>query len=202
LRLREYFHWLKKDWAKAGFILSIFLLVFLFVFVRNVDYVLFLLLLQTPLYMLHQTEEYIFPGGFGRYFNQDIFKLETAEGPLNEDFIFYLNVILIWVLLPLFGILATLDVRLGLWIPYFSFFAGIAHLVLAIKARKLYSPGLVVSLLINIPIGFLSIRYLTQLGLLNHLFINPYTLIGLGLNALLPVMGVLLLRNYRRNLSP
>ena len=33
----EYIHWLKRDWAKTGFILSIFLLVFLMVFVRKVD---------------------------------------------------------------------------------------------------------------------------------------------------------------------
>ena len=69
MHISEYYRWLKKDWAKTGFILSIYLLVFLFVFVLRNDFVLFILLLQTPLYMLHQTEEYIFPGGFGKYFN-------------------------------------------------------------------------------------------------------------------------------------
>ena len=70
--LSEYYRWLKKDWAKVGFILSIFLFVFLFVFVRKNDFVIFILLLQTPLYMLHQTEEYVFPGGFGKFFNTKI----------------------------------------------------------------------------------------------------------------------------------
>ena len=59
----EYFLWLKKQWAKVGMILSIYLFVMLFVFVRKYDFVVFILLLQTSLYMLRQSEEYIFPGG-------------------------------------------------------------------------------------------------------------------------------------------
>lgn len=197
MNISEYYSWLKRDWAKAGLILSIFLLVFLFVFVRKVDFVVFILLLQTPLYMLHQTEEYIFPGGFGKYFNTEIFGLETEDKPVDENFIFFVNVILIWIVLPVFGLLSTRDYRFGLWIPYFSFFAGIAHILLAVKAKKLYSPGLIVSLLINIPVGFWSVQVLIQRGILENFFWNPYLLIGLGVNALLPVMGVILLRNYR-----
>ena len=144
--ISSYYKWLKRDWAKAGFILAIFLLVFLFVFVRKEDFVIFILLLQTPLYMLHQSEEYVFPGGFGKFFNTDIFKLETEDKPLDQDFIFYVNIILIWIALPLFGLLSIKNYQYGLWIPYFSFFAGVAHIILAIKARKSYNPGLIVSL--------------------------------------------------------
>ena len=35
----------------------------------------------------------------------------------------------------------------------FALFAGVAHVPLAIKARKLYNPGLLVSLVLNIPGG-------------------------------------------------
>jgi len=35
--LSEYFRWLKKEWAKVGVILSIYLFVMLFVFVRQYD---------------------------------------------------------------------------------------------------------------------------------------------------------------------
>ena len=72
MNLSEYIKWLKKEWAKVGVILSIYLFVMLFVFVRKYDFVVFVLLLQTPLYMLHQSEEYIFPGGFGKFFNTKI----------------------------------------------------------------------------------------------------------------------------------
>jgi hypothetical protein len=198
VNISGYYRWLKRDWAKAGLVLSFYLFIFLFVFVRQVDVVVFILLLQTPLYMLHQAEEYVFPGGFGAFFNRGIFNLDSDDGPVDEDFIFRVNIGLIWILLPLFGLLSTIDYRFGLWTPYFSLFAGIAHILLAIKARQLYNPGLIVSLLINIPVGLWSILFLINRGVLDNFFLNPYILIGLGVNAVLPVMGIILLKNYRR----
>jgi len=199
--LSEYFQWLKKEWAKVGVILSIYLFVMLFVFVRKYDFVVFVLLLQTPLYMLHQSEEYIFPGGFGKFFNTKIFNLATEDKPLDENFIFYVNVILIWIVLPLFGLLSTLNYSFGLWLPYFSFFAGVAHIALALKARKRYNPGLLVSLFINIPIGLWSILYILKQGLIENFFLNVHFGIGLAINAILPVIGTLLFRNFQKNAS-
>lgn len=198
MTLTAYIHWLKRDWAKAGFLIAIFLFVFLFTFVKDTDFVLFLLLLQTPLYMIHETEEYVFPGGFGRFFNVDILKLQTADRPVDENFIFYVNVLLIWIILPVFGLLAAQNYQYGLWIPYFSFFAGVAHIALGIKARKQYNPGLVISLILNIPIGLWSILFLVEQGILPNIFLNRHLVIGLGANLLLPIMGVVL---YRRHLQ-
>jgi len=199
--LSEYFRWLKKEWAKVGVILSIFLFVFLFVFVRKDDFVVFVLLLQTPLYMLHQTEEYIFPGGFGKFFNTRIFNLETEDRPVDENFIFYVNVILIWIILPTFGLLSTINYSFGIWIPYFTFFAGVAHVALALKARQRYNPGLLVSLLVNIPVGLWSLLYLLGQGIIENFFLNIHFFIGLAVNAILPIMGTILLRNYQKNES-
>jgi hypothetical protein len=196
--ISDYYQWLKKDWAKAGLILSLFLFVFMFIFIREYDMVVFIILLQTPLYMLHQAEEYVFPGGFGGFFNSAIFKLDSEDGPVDENFIFFVNILLIWIALPLFGLLSTINTQFGLWIPYFSFFAGIAHIALAIKARKLYNPGLIVSLLVNIPVGLWSILYLINQGVLNNFFLNPHIVVGLGVNALLPVMGVILFKKHQR----
>ena len=197
----EYFLWLKKEWAKVGLILSIYLFMMLFVFVRKYDFVVFILLLQTPLYMLHQTEEYIFPGGFGKFFNTKIFNLVTEDKPLDENFIFYVNVLLIWIALPVFGLLSTLNYSFGLWLPYFSLFAGVAHIALALKARKLYNPGLLMSLFINIPVGLWSILYLMEQGLIVSFFLNIYFVIGLAINLILPIMGTILFRKHQNNTS-
>lgn len=199
--LIAYFRWLKRDWAKAGFLISIFLFVFLCAFVKDADFILFLLLLQTPLYMIHETEEYIFPGGFGKFFNIDILKLQTEDQPVGESFIFYVNVILVWIILPTFGLLAAKDYQYGLWIPYFSFFAGVAHIALGIKARKPYNPGLVVSLLLNIPVGIGSLLYLVNHGILPNILLNPHLFIGLGVNLVLPVMGLLLYKKHLRTIA-
>ncbi|MCP4610143.1 MAG: HXXEE domain-containing protein [Planctomycetes bacterium] len=201
MTLTAYFHWLKRDWAKAGLFISIFLFVFLFAFVKATDFVLFLLLLQTPLYMLHETEEYIFPGGFGKFFNIDILKLETEDKPVDENFVFYVNVILVWIILPIFGLLAANNYQYGLWIPYFSFFAGVAHIALGIKARKPYNPGLLISLLLNIPVGTWSILYLVDHGILPNIFLNPHLVIGLGVNLVLPAMGVVLYKKHLRTIT-
>lgn len=201
MTLKEYFVWLKRDWAKAGFLISIFLFVFLFAFVKDTDFVLFLLLIQTPLYMLHETEEYIFPGGFGKFFNMDIMKFETPDKPLDENFIFTINVILVWIILPVFGLLAAKNLQYGLWIPYFSFFAGVSHIPLGIKARKRYNPGLIVSLLLNIPVGAWSVFYLVEQGLLPNIFLNPHFFIGLTINLMLPVIGLVKYKQYRRTIA-
>lgn len=193
-----YFRWLKRDWAKVGVILSIFLFIFLFVFVKDTDFALFLILVQTPLYMIHETEEYIFPGGFGRFFNIDILKLTTEDKPVDENFIFFINVILIWIILPVFGLLAAENYQFGLWIPYFSFFAGVSHIALGIKARKRYNPGLIVSLILNIPVSIWSILYLVEHQILPNSILNPHLIIGLGVNLVLPVMGIVL---YKRHIQ-
>jgi hypothetical protein len=201
MTIAEYYRWLKRDWAKTGLILALFLFVFLMVFVKNDDFVLFLILLQTPLYMLHEAEEYIFPGGFGKFFNMDIFSLQIADKPLDENFIFFVNVSIIWIILPFFGLLSIRDYAWGLWIPYFSLFAGLAHVALALKARKRYNPGLIVSLFLNIPVGLWSILYLLNQHVIQHTFLNVYAAIGLGLNLVLPVMGAILYRNYMRKIQ-
>jgi len=197
MKLTQYYEWLKREWAKVGLILSIYLSVILFVFVRNYDFVVFLILLQTPLYMLHQTEEYVLPGGFEKFFKTRILKIEIEDGLLNSTRIFFLNIILIWITLPFFGLLSTIEYKFGLWIPYFSLFAGIAHILLAIRARKLYNPGLFVSLFLNIPVSLWSIIFLINRGVLNN-FLNLHFAIGFAINASLPIIAVIWLRNYKK----
>jgi hypothetical protein len=103
LKLSDYLKWLKANWPMAGLVLAFYLTIFLLVFVRPVNLPVFLILLQTPLYLLHEAEEYIFPGGFLRFFNRDIFRMPHDDEPLDENFSFWVNILLIWVLLPLFG---------------------------------------------------------------------------------------------------
>lgn len=131
----------------------------------------------------------------------DIFGLETEDKPVDENFIFFVNVLFIWIALPAFGLLSTIDYQYGLWIPYFSFFAGVAHIALAIKAKKLYNPGLIISLVLNIPVGIWSIMYLANNQIIHNAFLNPHMLIGLAVNAVLPVMGVILFRRHQKTLA-
>lgn len=199
MKLKEYYGWLKENWAKTGLIMAFYLTIILLVFVRGTNFAVFLILIQTPLYMLHQTEEYIFPGGFARFFNRDIFGVDHDNEPIGTGFVFAINISYIWIVLPLFGFLSVLDLKLGLWIPYFIIFAGVSHIVLAIKARKLYNPGLIVSLLLNIPVGTAVVLYFMRSGILHSFFLNVHFPIGLGFNLLLPAIGNQLFKKYKKS---
>ena len=196
--MKNYIAWLKQNWAHTGLVLSIYLTIFLFAFVKGRDLTLFLLLMTIPLYMIHQTEEYIFPGGFRKFFNMDIFRTGHADAPMGNQFIFYVNILYIWILLPLFGMLSSFDYTYGLWMSYFFFFAGVGHIALAIKARKLYNPGLMVSCLINIPYGAYLVYYLWNNGFITNPWFNVHMVIGLALNLILPVMGVVMYKKYKK----
>ena len=194
--MKNYIKWLKHNWAHTGFVLAVYLTIFLIAFVRNVDMTLFLILMTIPLYMIHQTEEYIFPGGFAKFFNLDIFKSGRADAPMETTFIFYVNILYIWVLLPLFGILSSIDYTYGLWMSYFFFFAGVGHIALAIKAKKKYNPGLVISCIVNIPYGAFLVYYLHNQGFIVNPWVNVHMVIGLALNLILPIMGVMMYKRY------
>ncbi len=198
MKVRDYYKWLKDNWAQTGLILSLYLSVFSFIFIRENNFPAFLIIIQTPLYMIHESEEYLFPGGFKHFFNYHIFKIEDEKGALDKNFIFFVNVVLIWVILPLFGLLSIKNLSFGLWIPYFSLFAGFAHILLGIKSRKLYNPGLIVSLFLNIPVGIFVIFYFFNNGILNNLFLNFHFLIGFLLNLSLPIAGKIIYERYKK----
>ena len=197
--VKNYVEWLKVNWWGVCPILGIFLFIFMFAFVKNADPVLFVILLNVPLYLFHESEEYIFPGGFRKFFNLDIFKSGDALMPLETNFIYKINILMIWVLLPVFGLLSIIDYRFGLWICYFEFFAGVAHIILTIKAKKKYNPGLIMSVFVNIPFGIYAVWFMTEQGLIVNPWINVHMIIGFLLNAMLPIMGLRIYKKWRAN---
>ena len=66
--------WFKENWPKATIFLAVYITLLLVLFVREENYALYLIWLQTPIYFLHQFEEYVFPGGFLKFFNRKMLK--------------------------------------------------------------------------------------------------------------------------------
>ena len=85
MTLKGYFTWFKENWPKVGVIVGIFLTIYLVVIVLPKSTLLFALLMYTPLYMLHETDEYIFPGGFAQFMNQNIYKTDPETGLARPD---------------------------------------------------------------------------------------------------------------------
>jgi hypothetical protein len=144
--------WLYKNWAKLCIILSIVVTVIILLVVKTNDVILFLIWIQIPIYLLHQFEEHSWPGGFKKFVNKEIFNVEAGEYPLNDTNIFWINVPIVWVLMPIFAALSYTSLFFGLWIPYFAFFNSLTHVIGAIVKRK-YNPGLFVSLVLGIPVA-------------------------------------------------
>ena len=149
-------NWLYKNWARICLILSIIITIIIFLVVKTNNLILFLIWIQIPIYLLHQFEEHYWPGGFKNFFNKEIFNVDDGEYPLNDINIFWINVPIIWVLMPIFAALSYINLFFGLWIPYFAVFNSLTHIAAAIIKRK-YNPGLFVSLVLGIPVAIYTL---------------------------------------------
>lgn len=152
--------WLYNNWSASTPFLAIYLLIFLVIFVLEENFALFLIWLQTVVYFFHQFEEYIVPGGFVAFFNTKALGSKKTDFPLDKKSSFWINIPIIFIAFPLSAILAGhFDISLGVWTTYFSIINALSHVGMFFKYR--YKPGLVVSVLLNIPIGIYTLHYLS-----------------------------------------
>ena len=149
-------NWLYLNWARICLILSIIVTIIIFLVVKTNNLILFLIWIQIPIYLLHQFEEHYWPGGFKNFFNKEIFNVQDGEYPLNDSSIFWINVPIIWVLMPIFAALSYINLFFGLWIPYFAVFNSLTNVVAVIVKSK-YNPGLFVSLVLGIPVAIYTL---------------------------------------------
>jgi len=152
--------WLYDNWYKSTLFLGCSLLIFLVIFVADNNFTLFLIWLQTVVYLFHQFEEYILPGGFVAFFNTNLLGSKQTEFPLDKKASFWINIPIIFIGFPISAILAGyIDISIGVWTVYFSIINAISHVIMFFRFR--YNPGFFVSLLLNIPVGLFTIYYLT-----------------------------------------
>ena len=145
-----------EKWFNFIYILVVVALFALF-FVKD-DFALFLIWSQFLIYLVHQFEEYIFPGGFLSYFNRVLLGSSKGDWPLTKLFSFFINVPIIFIGFPLSALLAQkIGLFIAVWTVYFSILNSLSHVGLFIK--KGYNPGFVVSLLLNIPVGIFTLYY-------------------------------------------
>ena len=157
--------WLEEHWSKSTPFIALYLGIALVLFLLPEDYALFLIWMQIVVYLLHEFEEYILPGGFVPFFNHNILGSRQDYWPLNKKMSLWINIPIIYLAYPITAILATFyGYDFGLWLMYFSILNALGHVGMAARLKK-YNPGFVVSLLGNIPFGIYSLWYLTAHGL-------------------------------------
>ena len=141
------------QWPRVGLIVAIFLVILLvFNSQAPIGSYLWLTWLSVPLYMFHQYEEYVFPGGFQRELNTILLKDPSVEEKINSRDTFLINILYIWVAGPVLIALGLVSIIFPIiWISLFIA-NGVIHLITSIAKRK-YNPGLVFSIIFNLPLG-------------------------------------------------
>lgn len=154
-----------QHWAGMGAATAVMFLVFLFTNKALPKFSLeWLLWLHLPVYMVHQVEEYLFPGRFRESLNDLVTRGSSRDTPLSETDCWAINVVLVWG-----GILAGAalfpDLRLASWMLGVTFINGMVHLGSGI-ARKAYNPGMATAALLHLPFaGYVLFRLFKEAAL-------------------------------------
>jgi len=152
--------WLIDNWMKATPFLAFYSFILVFLYVRDVNYPLYLIWLQGIIYWVHEFEEYIFPAGFLEFFNHNMMKSDRGDYPLTKIGSFWINIPLVYIAMPFSAVLAHFfGLEWGLWTAYFSFLNAFAHVVMFFIFGRKYNPGVIVSILLNIPVGAYTVWF-------------------------------------------
>jgi hypothetical protein len=112
----------------------------------------------------------------------------SATEPLNARVSLWINVPIVCVAFPISAVLATtVGLAFGLWMAYFSVANALSHV--GMLAKLGYNPGLVVSLLLNIPVGISTLAYFTSHDLVSPMVHVVSAAIGLAIQAALMIYG-------------
>lgn len=151
-----------SNWPKLAVLLVSILILVLLLPGNEIGSYTWLFWLHIPILMLHQIEEYVFPGGFTEFANEKAGEKIT----FTDKKIFYVNVILGWGAFTLAAIVEMSFIWLPVAMLIFMGGNAVGHVIGTIFLRK-YAPGFFVSLLINLPFSFLIIFALLNTGLLS-----------------------------------
>ncbi|MFX1480284.1 MAG: HXXEE domain-containing protein [Promethearchaeota archaeon] len=156
---------LYQNWAKVGFISAFFILLLLFLNSKvPIGSFEWLYWLSLPLYMFHQFEEYVYPGGFKEQLNKILNREKGSLEILTDKIVLVVNIGFIWVLTPILIVLNIISIIFPIILITLVAFNGFTHVIASLILRR-YNPGLIISIIANIPLGL-------------------YVLIGLGVNGL------------------
>jgi tryptophan-rich sensory protein len=132
--------------------------------------------------MLHQFEEYQYPGGFKEFFNQTIYnKTWIIRFPLNDTAIFMVNVVVAWTAYT-YSALHPEYLWLALGLFCITFFNGFLHSFLFFRKKK-YNPGFYTGLFLFIPFSSYAIYTLSEVLTWND-WISGLTIFVIGTAAI------------------
>ena len=152
---------LRRHWHDIGLISAVVAGGYLIFTWNEIAFLQKLLILNFIVVLLHQFEEYTWPGGFPAVANMVLFKSDKPDRfPLNQNSSMVTNLIFAYVLylLPVFF---PNVIWLGLAAVFNGFVQFFGHgIYVNTKLRSFYSPGVVTNVFGWLPIGVIYIRYI------------------------------------------
>lgn len=144
-------HWFFRHWVHTCLPIAVILIVLAPLLAAHWPPALVLVFLLLPAYMIHQYEEH----------NEDRFKHFVTgifgREVLDDTAIFWVNILLVWVLMLVVLYLAVFGSPVwGLISIYLVLFNGAGHIVGSIVLRR-PNPGVWTSLLLFLPLGGMAL---------------------------------------------
>lgn len=144
-----------RYWAHTGLFISIFIISYIY-FIESHKIFLSekLILLNLAFLMIHQFEEYVYPGGFKEYFNNNIYNpFGFFRNKLTNKGIIWINVIFGWGMNIVTLLFLSSYPFAVLIVIAILFINGIIHFIVTFKTQY-YNPGVITGALLFLPLGF------------------------------------------------
>jgi hypothetical protein len=145
--------WINKYWSTFGGIMAIGIIIIVLLTNNGVVDIQSLLWIHLAILLLHQFEEYSFPGKFKDFYNANILnKNRITKFPLNDNGILMVNLVLGWTFYLIAAIFGEKTIWLTIGLLGVTTFNGLMHTIMFFKLKK-YNPGFITGLFIFIPFG-------------------------------------------------
>lgn len=139
------------------------------------------------LYLVHQIEEHLWPGGFRQFANAHVFKSGRDDWPVGTGGVALVNIAFVWLPVGL-AVLFPATLRwVGLCWVGLTLINGLSHGVTTVRLR-IYNPGLVTSIVLFLPFTISVFALELSRGFLTGADVGLIVLAGILLH--LPVMAL------------
>ena len=146
------------------------------------------------IYMIHQIEEHLWPGGFRQFANARVFKSGNDDWPVTEGGVALVNVGYVWLPILLAALFPGPLRWLGLGWVGLTLINGISHIATSIRF-KVYNPGLITSIVLFLPFTIWMLAREVSAGMLTGWQVVGLLVAGVVLH--LPVAALFVIP-YRR----